>query len=531
MTTTYSVTLAAASWSDETRDDVLALVDEWSERLAPGGRLPANAALRPQRPVGSGDRDPVYRVQYVETFQRDGIERTTVVTVLPHRGALTLETRVVETALRSMVEPLRSRPSLPRIELLDLVARAADAMTVYDAEHRVRSTPQRLSGFVEGQALAALALAPSRRLPIIVDVVTGRATGAERSAEVARALVGLAHVAHVAGDDAIRGFNDLWGSALVTTAYPLILWPGSHRPQELSANARGTDFLAPILGAATFVPPLAVPPPPRELRPEPVQPPTPTPAPVAVTPPAAPPAPRMADRDDDSLAVAAELQRTVDELRARHDEDRQHIDILDEILEQTETERDELFDRVSERDEDIDRKDAEIEQLRKKIDLLISRNVEYEIYRESQPASIVVGSVADAIDIAARRCTNLGFAKEAFETAEDLEGPDPRMLLRDLARLNGVVADWRANKVSYAGLESWAKGTAGLDYVPSIGESTAQKHADYYVATWQGAFVPLRAHLRRGRGTRLIRVYLHVDAATKSIVVGKVDRHGPDRTT
>ncbi|MBU6202342.1 MAG: hypothetical protein KJS90_10175 [Acidobacteria bacterium] len=533
MTTTYSVILAASSWNDEVRDGVVGLVDGWSEQLAPGGRLPANASLRTLRPVGSGDRDPVYRIQYSETFAREGIGRTTVVTVLPVRGALTLEARVVESALRSLVEPLRSRPALPRPELLELVARAADTMTTYDAERRVGAAPQRVAGFVDGQALAALALAPSRRLPIIVDVVTGRATGSERSAGVARALVGLAHVAHLADDDAIRGFNDLWGSALVTTAYPLILWPGSHAPKELSANARGSDFVAPVLAAATFVPPLVVPPPPREPRPEPAPQTRSAPAPSVPTPTAALPAPGTAPRpdEDDSRVVAAELQRTVDHLRARHDEDRQHIDILDEILEQVESERDELFDRVSERDEDIERKDLEIDQLRKKVDLLISRNVEYEIYRESQPASIVVASVADAIAIAARRCTNLGFAKEAFETAEDLEGPDPKMLLFDLVRLNGVVADWRAHKVSFRGLESWAKGTAGLDYVPSIGESTAQKHADYYLATWHGEFVPLRAHLRRGRGTRLIRVYLYVDDATKSIVVGKVDRHGPDRTT
>lgn len=533
VTTTYSVILAASSWNDEIRDGVVTLVDGWSEQLAPGGRLPANASLRTLRPVGSGDRDPVYRIQYSETFPREGIGRTTVVTVLPVRGALTLEARVVETALRSLVEPLRSRPALPRSGLLELVARAADTMTVYDAEHRVSGAPQRVASFVDGQALAALALAPSRRLPIIIDVVTGRASGSERSAGVARALVGLAHVAHVADDDAIRGFNDLWGSPLVTTAYPLILWPGSHAPQEISANARGSDFVAPVLAAASFVPPLVVPPPPREPRPEPAQQPRPAPTPTVAAPTAAPPAPSTARRpdEDDSRAVAAELQRTVDHLRARHDEDRQHIDILDEILEQTENERDELFDRVSERDEDIERKDAEIEQLRKKVDLLISRNVEYEIYRESQPASIVVTSVADAITIASRRCANLGFAKEAFETAEDLEGPDPKMLLFDLVRLNGVVADWRANKVSFRGLESWAKGTAGLDYVPSIGESTAQKHADYYLATWHGEFVPLRAHLRRGRGTRLIRVYLYVDDATKTIVVGKVDRHGPDRTS
>jgi hypothetical protein len=43
--------------------------------------------------------------------------------------------------------------------------------------------------------------------------------------------------------------------------------------------------------------------------------------------------------------------------------------------------------------------------------------------------------------------------------------------------------------------------------------------------------VLLGAHLRRGKNRSLIRIYMYVDNANKTIVIGKIDDHGPDRTS
>lgn len=519
MTTTYAATFSAVAWTDAVREHVVDLVEAWADELPRAG----NAHLRYRR----GERDPVYRVQYTEIFKGEGLDRLTAVTVLPLRGALAVEVRVEEVPTRGLVEPARSRPGLPRRDLLDLVGGVATTMTAYDAERRISTAPQVLSGFVAGQSLAAHLLAPSRRLPVVVDSVIGRTAGAERTAGLARALVGLAHVAHLADAEAIRGLHDLYGSDLGAATYPLIVWPGSHDPLVLSANARPTDFLGPILSAAAAVPALVVPPPPRETRADTAsrpQTPAPAPPPPAPAVPAPSPAPAPSSDAGATGPSVTELQEIVDRLRAQHDEDRLHIDTLDEILEQVESERDELRDRVEERDE-------EIESLTTLKDRLIARNVEYALQVQSQPSPIVVDTVADAIRVAMARLDALEFAPEALQTAERLEGPDPKMLLKDLAKLDAVVLDWRNNKVSHAGLGSWATGTAGLDYAPSIGEDAARRYPEYYSATWNGRVVPLRAHLRRGKFARMIRVYLHVDPETKTIVVGKVDRHGPDGTT
>jgi len=511
VTTTYAVSMSAVSWTDVTRRHVVDLVEAWADELPRAG----NAHLRYRR----GHRDPVFRVQYTETFRSEGLVRLTAVTVLPLRGALTVEARVEEVGTRGLVEPPRSGPRLPDHGLIDLIGHAASSLTAYDAERRIVAAAQVVSGFVAGQTLAALLTAPSRRLPVVIESVVGRATGAERTAGLGTSLVGIAHVAHLTDAEAIDGLNDLYGDDLGAASYPLIVWPRSQERLVLSAQARPSDVLAPILAAAVAAPPLVLPPPPRETRGEVVQrpaPPVPPRAAVSPTPPI----------HDVSLPVepSAELLDTIDRLRAQHDEDRLHIDTLDEILEQVESERDELRDRVEERDDELDR----LRQLNSK---LVARNVEYELERESQPTPIVIDTIADAVRVAMSRSSALEFAPEALDTASRLEGPDPKMLLRDLAKLDGVVMDWRNNKVSLAGLESWATGTAGLDYVPTIGEDTAHRHADYYFATWNGRIVPLRAHLRRGKFARMIRVYLHVDPATKTIVVGKIDRHGPDSTT
>ena len=529
MTTTYAVMLSAISWTDAVRQHVVDLVESWADELPRAG----NAHLKFRR----GDRDPVYRVQYTEMFRPEGLERHTTVTVLPHRGSLAFEARVTEVTTRGTVEPVRSRPALPRRNLLQLVGEVAGSVTAYDAERRITPSPHAVAGFVGGQSLAAHMLAPGRRLPIVVESTVGRSSGAERTAGLAPALVGIAHVAHLVDTEAIRGLNDLYGADLGTATYPVIVWPGSHEPLALSANARPTDFLAPILAAAATMTPLPVTQLTREARADTAG----RPVPRDHADPTVPPstaAPITGGAHHQDGPVVAELQQTIDALRAQHDENRLHIEILDEIVEQIESERDELRDRVDERDEEIDALTADVSALKATVeklkgikDQLIARTVEYELERDSRPAPIVVNTVADAIKVAMERSSALEFAPEALETAKRLEGPDPRMLLKDLAKLDRVVLDWRNNKVTLAGLASWATGTANLDYAPSIGEDAARRHADYYCATWNGRLVPLRAHLRRGKFARMIRVYLHVDAETKTIVVGKVDRHGPDGTT
>jgi hypothetical protein len=67
--------------------------------------------------------------------------------------------------------------------------------------------------------------------------------------------------------------------------------------------------------------------------------------------------------------------------------------------------------------------------------------------------------------------------------------------------------------------------------VPNIARDTAQKHAAYYTVTYEGSPVLLGAHLRRGKNRSLIRVYMYVDNGNKTIVIGKIDDHGPDRTS
>jgi hypothetical protein len=170
-------------------------------------------------------------------------------------------------------------------------------------------------------------------------------------------------------------------------------------------------------------------------------------------------------------------------------------------------------------------------RLKENVDALILKKVEYEIRLGTTSIELEARNVREALDKAAKLCKNLQFAESAFSTASLLQGPNTNHVLRDLKKLDTVVADWRAEKFPAAGLASWCKNVAGLDYIPNIGEDTAQKYPDFYTMIWESKPVLLGAHLRRGRGTQLFRIYLHIDFANQIIVIGKVVRHGPDRTS
>lgn len=140
-------------------------------------------------------------------------------------------------------------------------------------------------------------------------------------------------------------------------------------------------------------------------------------------------------------------------------------------------------------------------------------------------------NVLDAVMRAKKECRNLTFAHSALETADKLQGPMPRKVFSILKALDIAVGEWRADRFPLAGLRSYLRDELGLDYVAGISENAEQKFGADYTITHNGKTVVLGPHVRHGRGRTLLRIYLHVDEATKSMLVGKVTRHLEDSTT
>ncbi len=510
MITTYAVSLPTKKWSDEIRRSCIETISNWLHKHYPQDRQPENLSLR----LRHSEDDPVYRIEISELFKTQSVERHILITLAPHSGKLVFEVRIILFPLKDSIIP-RNRVELPPKPVLALCAQMAQLLQVFDAEHRVLGDIRIVRTSIDGQTLAADGDAHARRLPIVVEFIGGKSQESSITGALASLLVGVAHVAHVATKEALLAFNEFRGDKTLSESYITILWPRPVEPLTIfDTNPSPAKIGSIILEAAAATPILQVPRKPRNLS-----------LPSVVRTISRPMiAPKVASDHETDVKMTEILLSQIEESRA-------HIDQLDEILEQTEVERDELFDNLQDLLNNAEHATSENARLEAIIRKLVVDKIEYEKLVEKVAPELQMRSVLDALNRAKNTCTNLRFAPSALETGSKLHGPNPGRLYRDLRELDTVVAEWRKGDFPIEGLRSRCL-TAGLTYVPNIGVSTSQKHSDFYSIIWNGKPILLSAHLARGTGgNQISRIYMYVDQSLMTIVIGKVVRHGPDRTS
>ena len=496
MQCTFAVTLSTKKWTNETKTECVEAINGWLERNFPANRLPANIRVR-VRPLGDDD---VYRAEVMNT-QPSGVD-SILITLAALSGQLVFDLRERFTPSSNSVVP-RRKASLPPKPVLGLVATMSQMLEVYDAERRVNGNVRQVGSELDGQALAAdFRDAPARRLPIIAEFVKDREPSTTITGSLAADLVGVAVVAHLHDERALNAFNEYCAAPILSTNYITLLWPRGVQPLTLHTSQPSKDqILAPILDAAVG-------------QPEPV---------VQLL---GRPTPRVAEPAPRTIVVTPSTPSTeeLEHLRQQIDEQRQHIDLLDHELEEAELERDELA-------ETVDARDQEVSLLRNTLaDLAIElHDLDTELARVAPERAMP--RVLDAVARAQRECRHLVFARSALETADKLQGPLPRKVFSILKNLDAAVAEWRADRFPAAGLKSYLRDELGLDYVAGISENAEQKYGADYTITHNGKQYMLGPHVRHGRGRTLLRIYLHVDETTKTILVGKVTRHLEDSTS
>lgn len=487
MQCTYAATLTTKRWTNEARVGCITDTTEWLKRHFPADRLPANIRIR-MRPNSD---DEAYRVEIIDS-RANGPANSMLLTVAPHKGQLVIEVRMHHLpAVGGIIPP---RPTqLPPQAVTDLLMHFATRLEIYDAERRVNGEVTVARTELDGQALAAdFRDALARRLPIVVECTIDKAPDSTITGSMARELVGIARVAHVATEEALRGFNDYCAAAVLDRNFITTLWPRPENPMTIYTSQPSRDqILQPLLAAAVTQPAL----------------------PIQTTPQVRPSAPIPVNASD-----------TVVQLQQQVDEQREHIDQLDEELEQLELERDELA-------ETLDARDDEIAMLRSNLKEAAIQVTNLDMELAQVAPERVMRSVLDALNRARTECRHLTFAREAFATADELQGPNPRTVFSILKKLDAAVARWRGDHFPAAGLRSFLRDELGLDYVPEISDNASQKFADDYTITHLGKSIMLGPHIRHGRNRTLLRIYLAVDDDTRSILVGKVTRHLRDGTT
>lgn len=496
MQCTYAVTLSTKKWTNDTKSRCAGLIGEWLDKNFPADRLPANIRVR-VRPLGEDD---VYRAEILNT-QPSGVD-SILITLAALSGQLVFDVRERYMPTNNSVLPKR-KAALPPKPVLGLVSVMSNLLEVYDAERRVDGKVRQCTSELDGQALAAdFRDAPARRLPIIVEFVKGREPNTTLTGGLAADLVGVAVVAHLSEEKALAAFNDYCAAPILSANYITVLWPRGAQPFTLHTSQPSKEqILLPILDAAAG-------------QPEPV---------VQLL---GRPAPRVAEPAPRTIVVTPTTPSTeeLENLRQQIDEQRQHIDLLDHELEETELERDELA-------ETVDARDQEVSLLRNTLaDLAIElHDLDTELARVAPERAMP--RVLDAVARAQRECRHLVFARSALETADKLQGPLPRKVFSILKNLDAAVVEWRADRFPAAGLKSYLRDELGLDYVAGISENAEQKYGADYTITHNGKQYMLGPHVRHGRGRTLLRIYLHVDETTKTMLVGKVTRHLEDSTT
>ena len=508
MITTYAMSLPTKKWTEDTRKSSVDVIQAWLQRHFAADRMPANVRVR----VRHSPEDEVFRVEISETFKQTGALRSTTITVAPHRGQLVFGIRVRQLPGKDAIVPRRHVEAPPK-PLLQLGVELSRLLEVYDAERRVAPTVRIVNTADEGQALGADSLdALSRRLPIIVEYTFGKTVESSLTGALAHDLIGIAHIAHVNSPDALKAFNAYCASTMLSEQYITIVWPVPVQASILTTSQpKREQIAAMIFDASSMQPELPLQAPPRASL-------------SRQSPPTAIAEPQVG-------ADIATLKRTIDILQQQIEEHRFHIDQLDELLAESDEQNDALIDDIEEFESEIDTMRADNVRLRENLDAITLQKLDLEAELDRKAPGAIPRTVLDAVHKAFKECTNLIFLDSAFKTADVLQGPNPERVLNDLRKLDKVVQAWRANAFSSAGLGSYMRDEYNLDYAANISEDTAQKYAGYYTVVYDGKPVLLGAHLRRGKNQSLIRIYMHIDSANKKIVIGKVDRHGPDRTS
>ena len=509
MFTTYAMTLPTKKWTEETRERAIGVISQWHQQWFPADRLPVNIRVR----IRHSQDDEVFRLEVQNTHPQTGSTHLIIATLTPYKGQLVFDLRVKFAPGKDSIIPHR-RAELPPKPVRVLVAEMAKLLEVYDAERRISPTIRQVTTAIEGEALAADFIhALARRLPILVETTVDKSVQSSHTGLLLEDLVGIAHIAHITSIDAVDSFNAYCNGKVLDKNYVTILWPHPAQPMTFHTVTPNREQIEnPILEAAALQPDIPTQAPPRFSTSRPAQSVLPTPTPV------------VAQATTDLTPVVEQLKRTVNEHQL-------HIEQLDDALEEVEAERDEFAELLEEKEVEAEELSTEVALLRGRLAELTVLTVDLDAELARARPDRVLRTVLDAVNRARSECKHLEFLPTAFTTANELQGPNPRQVLQDLKALDNAVANWRRDVFPIAGLQSYLRDSAGLDFAPRISEDTHHRHGEWYSALHKNKQIHIGAHLRRGKNRTLIRIYMHVDAAEKSIVIAKIVRHGPDSTS
>ena len=490
MITTYALSLSTVDCHEEQRIALIDVVSDWMLRHYP---LDARGPGTSVRVTRESSDDPVFRMMITESGAASTHVETLTINVVLLSGVLTFDIRIVSTPTTSKVVPYKPKSVPPRVA--QLVREVLTTVPTEDANQFITDSVHLANTELDGQNIAAFIDAPSRRLPVIVEIGDYERQSRDLFTIGAGPLVGLAHIFHISSAEALRGFESLSRYSLVGPGCVIVQWAGKTEPEivhirELPSSSVSREFdriVRLILDtAARSIASPRVPPPPRT-----------------------------------EYDIIDPLSRSLSDGGGFNEDQAIRIEQLEASVNELEASM-----------ADADRLMAELrDQLEKKggqVDELILRNVSLEIQAGQTPKVLAVPSMTEALRLAKENCPFLVFHERAIESGSGLEGPEPVSVLQDLVRLNEVARAWMSGEISGTSIKLACR-QMGLDFVASISDTARQKYEEDYLIEWRGRAVRAEAHLRRGRKTHLVRIHVFFDDETQQVVVAYIGRHLRDK--
>jgi hypothetical protein len=499
MITTYAVSLDAVDCSESDRIALVDTVDEWLMATFPVDSRGPGMTVRSRA-------DVVYRVTITDAPPSGQHVETISVTVFMVDGHLWFDLRSYTSPSGSRVIPLRTSGQPPK-RLVRLVTAVLARMRATDANHPISTQPTVIATDVGADGLVALLDAPGRRLPAVIEFVEDRPTRKPLTSSVSTDLAGLAHIFQVTTRSARARVSSVAGPSLINDGTVMVVWPGRHEPVLLRARELPPASLRPewerlvALVAESAARSLAaprVPPPPRdEWEPEDDEDDEPT--------------------DGDDTASEGEPEETDEDVAA-------YIEYLESQVNTLEASRADA-DRI------IAEQQAALQMKGDQLDELVLRAVNLEIHATKGGNVVGVRNMREAMRLAVDKyCPFLVFHERAIATGNELQGPDPESVLRDLVRLNNVAREWQSGGIVGDSFHLLCR-RMGLDFVQSVSENAEQKFASDYMIDWHGRQVIAGAHIRRGRGAHLVRIHMYIDHERQQVVVAYIGRHLRDKSS
>lgn len=488
MQTTYAISLIAP---DATESDRITAVDIWSDWLAenyPFDSRPAGVSVR----VRERSDDPVFRI----TFNRAETDNTNVLTatIALIDGNLLFDVRNVTFPTSGKISP--TKPIVPQRSVIETVRKTLAHVVIEDANVRVGDTARFIFTELEGQEVGALVHAPSRRLPIVVEVQDFERGTPPLFGSKIGPLIGLAHLVSISDRAALDGFSEMSGISLITPGSIHICWAGNVEPTrydtpipQASRLATFQTIVETIVSTAALSLPL----------------------------------PRLPSPPRDEIPVETYSPQRITSASSGYSEEE-----WIEALEESEQRVEQLESRVMELEASLTSADLVIDRQNKLKDHLIAEKTALEIQLTETNSDTNIRTVKQAVEFARLHSSFLEFHERAIESGHALQSADPIAIVKALAALDRVAHRWLVGDISNTSITAACK-AEGLDFAAGISDTAVNKFGTDYQIEWRGRPVLAEAHVRIGVGANHARIHVYFDHETHQVVIAYIGRHLRDK--